>query len=192
VTIVEPNWPGPPDEPYDPLTGYTWYGQPGSWFVSIHKDWQTWKDGNVTCFSDPRGGRVIAVDPVRPMAGTPVDAGKAEEKRLLGADLLPNYHRLRLRPITIVSPAAEWEFTFGPVTAMRHAVALLVPNHGQTFVVYFATDEPDFMPSRVYYDQIRASFRSGPPHPEPPPGSPPPPNGTPPPDYRSPAPSRRS
>jgi eukaryotic-like serine/threonine-protein kinase len=187
VTIVESGWPGPPDTDYPLVNGFTWFGTPGSWFIGVHEGWQTWRDGDVTCFSDPRGGRVLAVDPTRPPALNPTQAALAEEKRLRDAGLLPAYHLVKLQPRTISSPAAEWEFTFGPDDNRRHASAVLVQSRERTFVVYWATDEVDYVPSRPWYDVVLVSFRAGPPHGQ----GPPPRNDSPPPPPASPPPSPR-
>jgi hypothetical protein len=181
--IVEDDHPGPPDEPNALMPGYTWFGTPGSWYIGVHQGWQTWKDGDVTCFSDSHG-RVLAVDAMRPFLPDPVRAAKAEEKRLRDADLLPGYRLVGLKPITISSPAAEWEFTYDTEGAQRHVMAMIVPDHVQTFVVYWATDEADTVPNRPGYDIVRGTFHAGPP-----PGAHPPPNGSPPPGFRSPPPA---
>jgi len=187
ATLVEPGRPGPPDVTNPLLNGFTWFGTPGSWFVGVHEGWQTWRDGDVTCFSDPRGGRVLAIDPTRPPADNPMKGGQTEEKRLRDAGLLPEYHLVHLESKTVSAPAAEWEFTFGSSESRRHAAALLIQVRDRIFVVYWATDDIDFMPSRPFYDIVRTSFRPGPPQ-RPPGEGPPPTNGTPPPSPASPPP----
>lgn len=186
VTVIEPGRAGPPDVIYELMKGLNWVGTPGSWFVGVPTGWQTWKEGEVTCFRDPRGGRVLAIDPNRPGNTSAIAAGQAEEKRLREADLLPGYRLVHLEPKTLTEPAAEWEFTFGPAKAQRHAIAMVIPNRGETFVLYWATDDLEFMTNRAWYNAILSSFRTGPPggrkpgggppHGSPPPGSPPPPN----------------
>lgn len=161
ATIVENGRPGPPDA--DPLVSpYTWFGTPGSWFIGVQQDWQTWEDGDVTCFTDGRG-RVLAVDPNRPFSSDPMQAAKAEEKRLRDADLLPGYHLLGLRSKSVSAPAAEWEFMYAEEGVPRHVFALIIPRKPATFVVYWATDEVDTIPSRPGYEMVRGTFRGGPP-----------------------------
>jgi hypothetical protein len=186
ATIVEAGRPGPPDETNPLVAPYTWFGTPGSWFLGVHEGWQTWKDGDVTCFSDTRG-RVLAVDPNRPYTRDPMQAAKAEEKRLRDADLLPAYHLVNLKGLTITAPAAEWEFTYEEEGVPRHVFAMIIPRKPATFVVYWATDEVDTIPSRPGYDIVRGTFHGGPP-----PGQGPPfdPHSPPPPKPNSPPPPR--
>jgi eukaryotic-like serine/threonine-protein kinase len=190
AALIEPRT-GPMGEPYQLMDGYAWYGHPGSWYVGIQKDWQTWKVGDITCFGDARGGRIVAVDAGRPASNDPVAAGQSEEKRLRDAGQLPGYHLVNLHRRDINVAAAEWEFTFRSAGVLRHALALIAEDQGQTFVVYWATDDSDFAASRFYWEEIVASFRTGPPDrngPPPDEDGPPPFNTASPPPFRSPPP----
>ena len=154
--------PGPPETPAL-VKGFTWYFRPGSFGVGVPIGWRSWQDGATACFADPRGGRVLAVDPTRPPREDPVAAGREEEHRLLDTGLLPGYQLARLGTRALAVPAAEWEFTFDSGEHRRHAAALIVVHPRGTFVVYWATDDADFGPNRALYDVVRASFRPPPP-----------------------------
>jgi hypothetical protein len=155
---------GPPGTP--PLVdGFTWYFRPDSFGVGVPVGWRSWQDGATACFADPRGGRILAVDPARPAGADPVATGQREEQRMLDAGLLPGYRLVHLTPLAMAVPVAEWEFTFGPAERRRHAAALLVSHPSGNLVVYWATDDADFQPNRAFYDVVRASFRPPPPPP---------------------------
>ncbi|NUR50675.1 MAG: serine/threonine protein kinase [Hamadaea sp.] len=154
--------PGPPGTP-KLVTGFTWYFRPGSFGVGVPVGWNSWAVGATACFTDPRGGRVLAVDPIRPSTQDPLDGARAEENRLVGAGALPGYQLVHLKALSMALPAAEWEFTFDSGGARRHAVVIVVSHPLADFVVYWATDEADFTPNRALYDVVRASFRPPPP-----------------------------
>jgi tRNA A-37 threonylcarbamoyl transferase component Bud32 len=154
--------PGPPGTPVL-VKGFTWYFRPGSFGVGVPNGWRSWQDGATACFADPRGGRILAVDPARPPSADPVAAGHAEERRLLDTGLLPGYQLVHLTPLAMVVPVAEWEFTFDSAQHRRHAAVLMVTHPAGNLVVYWATDDADFQPNRAFYDVVRASFRPPPP-----------------------------
>ncbi|MEV6969623.1 serine/threonine-protein kinase [Hamadaea sp. NPDC051192] len=155
--------PGPPGTP-ELVNGFTWYFRPGSFGVGVPIGWRAWSVGSTACFADPRGGRVLAVDPIRPSTMDPVEGARAEERRLVDSGAWPGYQLVHLKPLSMSLPAAEWEFTFDSGGGKRHAAALVVSHPQADLVVYWATDEADFSPNRSLYDVVRASFR-------PPPGS---------------------
>ncbi|NUT07024.1 MAG: serine/threonine protein kinase [Hamadaea sp.] len=154
--------PGPPGTP-KLVNGFTWYFRPGSFGVGVPIGWRTWSVGSTACFADPRGGRVLAVDPIRPATEDPVEGGRAEERRLIDAGVLPGYALVHLKPLSMAVPAAEWEFTFDSGSVRRRAAALVISHPVADLIVYWATDDADFPPNRALYDVVRASFRPPPP-----------------------------
>lgn len=162
--------PGPPDA-YRLVEGFTWHFRPGSWGVGVPVGWLSWHDGATACFADPRGGRVLAVDPGRPASADPLAGAVQEERRLADAGLLPAYHRVALTSIAMVAPSAEWEFTYEREGTRRHAAALVVSHPMGDVIVYWATDDRDFGPNRALYNVVKASFRPPPPPGRRPPGS---------------------
>ncbi|NUT35138.1 MAG: serine/threonine protein kinase [Hamadaea sp.] len=161
---------GPPGS-YPLVDGFTWQFRPGSWGVAVPVGWLSWHDGATACFADPRGGRVLAVDPARPASTDPLAGAVREEARLTEAGLLPAYQRIALAPQAMVAPTAEWEFIYDRAGTRRHAIVLVVSHPAGDVVVYWATDDRDFGPNRAFYNVVKASFRPPPPPGGRPPGS---------------------
>ncbi|WP_051366766.1 serine/threonine-protein kinase [Hamadaea tsunoensis] len=155
-----------------PPRDWTWYAGPTGFWIAVPVGWKHWSDGSTQCFSDPRGGRVLAVDPAGPPKQDPGMAARDEERRLLGTGRLPAYESVGVKRLTYGPPSVLWEFTFGSAERRRHADALVVVHPVNTFVVYWATDELDFQPSTSLFDLVHVSFR-----PPPPPAGAPQPDG---------------
>jgi tRNA A-37 threonylcarbamoyl transferase component Bud32 len=157
----------PSGERFALVAGWTWYVDPSGFRIAVPQGWLRYRDGGAVCFREPRGARVLGVDPSAPRtadADAAVAHWRARESELTGNGALAGYEQIDLGPLRIFQGAAEWECRWtGPAGDTVHTYRLLINAPGpRAYVVSWLTREFDWQVNQAFLPMIRQSFRPAP------------------------------
>jgi tRNA A-37 threonylcarbamoyl transferase component Bud32 len=153
--------PVPEDETLALLDFFTWYTNPDDGFrIAAPVGWQTYHDGQVACFYDPRTERTLSVDPLPTKVANPERHWDAEHERVTDDKLIPGYAIERITPLTIYQGGAEWVYGYENSGAPMHVIRMLFNVGGRSFVVSWSTPEIDWLGNMSYVSTLRVSLRA--------------------------------
>ena len=122
-------------------------------------DDSTTRSGPNVCFTDPHGGRFLAVgqwaQPDKDMVGYVT----RKEKQI--AATLPGYQKVQIKPTDYFDAAAEWEFTYIDRAGDRmraRTVALVAPGH-RGYAILWCTYDSIWQNNLTDYSLVLGGFR---------------------------------
>ncbi|MEV4760915.1 serine/threonine-protein kinase [Micromonospora sp. NPDC049559] len=153
----------PVGERFALVAGWTWYTDPAGFRVAVPLGWLHYVDRGTVCFREPRGARVLGVDPTTPRtAGAEAAAAhwRARERALTAGGTLAGYEGISIAPLAFYEGAAEWECRWRDAAGETvHTYRLLVNTPGgRAYTISWLTREFDWQVNRAYLPMIRQSF----------------------------------
>ncbi len=132
---------------------------PTGFRLAVPAGWTDTRSGSNVCFSDPHGGRFLAVgqwtQPDDDMAGY-----VARKERQL-ASTLPGYQQVKITPTDYFDAAVEWEFTYtahGGDRMRARTVALTAPGH-RGYAILWCTYDSIWQNNLTDYSLVLGGFR---------------------------------
>jgi actin-like ATPase involved in cell morphogenesis len=127
--------------------------------LAVPADWTKTPSPSNVCYSDPHGGRFLAVgqwtQPDDDMAGY-----VARKERQL-APTLPGYQKVKIAPTDYFDAAVEWEFTYtakGGDKMRARTVALVAPGH-RGYAILWCTYDSIWQNNLTDYSLVLGGFR---------------------------------
>lgn len=149
----------PPPQSYQAPDGWTAHLDQTGFRLAVPDGWTKTQSGPNVCFTDPHGGRFLAVgqwtQPDQDMVGYVT----RKEKQI--AATLPGYQRVEIKPTDYFDAAAEWEFTYTDRAGDRmraRTVALVAPGH-RGYAILWCTYDSIWQNNLTDYSLVLGGFR---------------------------------
>jgi actin-like ATPase involved in cell morphogenesis len=149
----------PPPQSYQAPDGWTAQVDQTGFRLAVPAGWTTTRSGPNVCFTDPHGGRFLAVgqwtQPDQDMVGYVT----RKESQL--AATLPGYQKVQIKPTDYFDAAAEWEFTYTDRAGDRmraRTVALVAPGH-RGYAILWCTYDSIWQNNLTDYSLVLGGFR---------------------------------
>ncbi|MET0494177.1 MAG: serine/threonine-protein kinase, partial [Actinoplanes sp.] len=142
--------------------GWSQFEDPRGFSVAVPDGWTYQTIGTTLCFRDPANIRILSVDPARSPSGDPVAACRKEVTRLTAAGALPGYNELGITPVTSLTRAADWEYSYdGPGGVRLHAITRwMARTDGKAYAVGLMSREFDWPGNFDNWGIVQSSFRT--------------------------------
>jgi hypothetical protein len=140
------------------LSGWRWYADPDGYRVAVPAGWTYAKQGDVECFREPGGSRLLRISPWTLDNTDPVNAWRHMEAK----GTPPGYRDLGIKPVDYYYTAADWEFTYTAAGGRTmHALDRgFITGSGRGYGLLWVTLDFDWAANQANCDVIAASFRT--------------------------------
>ena len=143
------------------LPGWSYFADGTGFHMAVPDNWTYTKNGNMYCFRDPEGRRVLSLDVGAASAADPVQACRTEAARLVRAGALPGYRQVSIEARPLLNKAADWEYTYRPAGGDQlHAQTRWFLSNGKRYALSWATREIDWTADLSKINMVLSTFYS--------------------------------
>ncbi|GID98801.1 hypothetical protein Adu01nite_01520 [Paractinoplanes durhamensis] len=144
---------------WDLLAGWSYFSDGSGFHLAVPDGWTFRKVGNLYCFREPGGQRVLSLDTGRNPSADPVVACRAEASRLVKAGALPGYTEISIESKPLLIKAADWEYTFAAGDGGKlHARTRWFASNGKGYALSWATQEIDWTTDLAKINMVVSTF----------------------------------
>jgi molecular chaperone DnaK len=157
VTTLAPGSPPPPS--YQVSDAWTALADETGFRLAVPAGWTRTRSGSNVCFTDPHGGRFLAVGQWTQPDGDMAGYVARKERQL--APTLPGYQKVKIAPTDYFDAAVEWEFTYtahGGDKMRARTVALVAPGH-RGYAILWCTYDSIWQNNLTDYSLVLGGFR---------------------------------
>ncbi|WP_345535916.1 serine/threonine-protein kinase [Phytohabitans rumicis] len=152
--------PVPATHRYALADGFVWHADPTGFEMAAPATWTYFRDGDVVCFREPGGPRLLAVDTEPDLIGDAVAHWKFEEKRVTATGGLSGYSRVAILPNRYFAGGADWDCTWTNTKGdrLRARQELFRTAPGLAYTIIWITRDLDWPGALPQLRMINASF----------------------------------